>query len=97
MSTTLLPILRRSAMQTAKSCLHRFNQIWNLGVPDQSDLSLKGIGFHSCAHRYILRLVDQSLAADEEEAKAAFREGIAHALTPGHLVPEVREIFFVWA
>jgi hypothetical protein len=84
-------------MQTATSCLHRYNQIWNLGTPDASDLSMKGIGFHSCAHRYITRLIEQQLQADVEEAKLAFTEGIASALTPAHLVAEVREMFFRWA
>ena len=94
---TVLPILRRSAMQTAESCLYRYKKIWVDAVPDQSDLALKGIGFHSCAHRYIERLVAEQLQADEEEAKAAFVEGIAAALTPAHLVPEVRAIFMPWA
>lgn len=95
--STMLPILRRSAMQTAESCLYRYKNIWVDGVPDHSDLSLKGIGFHSCAHRYIERLVDAQLQADEGEAKLAFVEGVASALTPAHLVPEVREIFLPWA
>lgn len=95
--TAILPILRRSAMQTAQSCLHRYNEIWNKGTPDQSDLSLIGIGFHACAHRYILRLVDRQLPMDAEEAKLAFPEGIASALTPARLVPQVREIYMPWA
>ncbi len=94
---TILPVLRRSAIQTATSCLHRYNQIWNQGTPDHSDLSLKGIAFHACAHRYILRLVEQQIPADEEEAKAAFTEGIASVLTPQRLVAEVHQIFFGWA
>ena len=96
-SIVTLPVLRRSAIQSAKSCLHRFNQIWNLGVPDSNDYSLRGIAFHACAHRYIERLVQCQLPADEEEAKAAFSEGIAAALTPAHLVPEVRGIYMKWA
>ncbi len=92
-----LPVLRRSAIQTAKACLYRYHQIWDLNVPDHSDPSLRGIGFHSCAHRYIQRLVDCQLPADEEEAKMAFIEGVAAALTPAHLVEEVREIYMKWA
>ena len=84
-------------MQTATSCLHRYKAIWVDGVPDQSDLSLKGIAFHSCAHKYILRLVDAKLPQDHEEALLAFTEGIASALTPSHLVPQVREMFMKWA
>lgn len=84
-------------MQTASSCLYRYNKIWLENAPDQSDYALRGIGFHACAHRYILRLVDAQLPSDAEEAKAAFVEGIAAALTPGHLVPEVRAIFTRWA
>lgn len=94
---TTIPLLRRSAMQTASSCLHRFKAIWVDGTPDHSDYSLRGISFHACAHRYILRLVDAQTPADAEEAKLAFTEGIASALTPAHLVPEVRTLFFKWA
>ena len=94
---TTLPVLRRSAIQSAQSCLHRFNQIWNLGVPDQNDFSLRGIAFHAAAHRYITRLWDQKLEADEEEARLAFPEGIAAALTPAHLVPEVHDLYMRWA
>ena len=95
--TTTLPILRRSAMQTATSCLHRYKAIWVDGVPDQSDLSATGIGFHACAHKYIERLVQRELTADAEEAGLAFTEGIASALTPARLVPQVRTIYERWA
>ncbi len=94
---TPLPVLRRSAMQTASSCLYRFRQIYELGVPDNNDYSLRGIAFHSCAHRYIVRLVEKQLSSDAEEAKLAFVEGIAAALTPAHLVPEVHGIYIKWA
>lgn len=96
MSITL-PVLRRSAIQTAKSCLYRYKAHWVDGVPDHNDFSLRGIGFHSCAHRYIVRLVDKQLPSDEEEARLAFTEGIAMALTPAHIVPEVHDIFMKWA
>src|SRR5262245_41872271 len=92
-----LPILRRSAMQAAGSCLYRYNKIWNEGVPDKSVPALIGIGFHACAHAYVVRLFQTKLEADEEEARHAFHEGIGHALTPSHLVPEVKQIFFGWA
>ena len=94
---TTLPILRRSAMQTATSCLHRYKAIWLDGVPDQSDLASVGIGFHACAHRYIARLVQQGLTADAEEAGLAFTGGIASSLTPARLVPQVRTIYERWA
>ena len=95
--TTTLPILRRSAIQTATSCLHRYKAIWVDGVPDQTDLALFGIGFHACAHAYIQRLVSLQLKADAEEAAIAFREGIASALTPQRLVGKLRELFLLWA
>ena len=94
---TTLPILRRSAIQTATSCLHRYKAIWLDGVPDQSDLSMTGIGFHACAHKYIERLVQRGLTADAEEAGLAFKDGIASALTPARLVPQVRTIYERWA
>lgn len=94
---SLLPVLRRSAIQTAKSCLYRYDKIWRQGVSDMSDPALKGIAFHACAHKYIERLIATQLPSDEEEARAAFVEGIATALTPAHLVPEVRMIYMGWA
>jgi len=94
---TTLPVLRRSAIQSAKSCLYRYNQLWNLGVPDDNEYSLRGIGFHSAAHRYIRSLVDAGLPSDEDLAKLAFVEGIATALTPAPLVPEIHGIFTRWA
>ena len=93
---TTLPILRRSAMQTATSCLHRYKAIWLDGVPDQSDLASTGIAFHACAHRYIERLVQRGLTADAEEAGLAFVEGVASVLTPARLVPQVRTIYERW-
>ena len=95
--STVLPVLRRSAMQTAESCLYRYRAIWVDGVPDQSDLSMTGIAFHACAHRYIERLVSEQVPSDADEAKAAFVEGIAAALTPARLVSSVRAIFMRWA
>ena len=95
--STILPVLRRSSIQTATSCLFRYKKIWVDGVPDDSDFALRGIAFHACAHRYIQRLIDAQIEQDEEEAKSAFVEGIGSALTPAHLVPEVREIFMHWA
>jgi hypothetical protein len=93
----MLPVLRRSAIQTAKSCLFRYNKLWNENVPDQSDNALRGIGFHAAAHAYIRRLVQAHVPQDAEEAIAAFSEGMASALTPAHLVPEVRQLFDRWA
>ena len=94
---TTLPILRRSAIQTATSCLYRYKRIWIDLVPDTSDLAQIGISFHAAAHRYIERLVSLRLTADAEEAKAAFTEGIASALTPQRLVSDLRELFVRWA
>lgn len=95
MSTDL--ILRRSAAESARACLFRFNKIWRQNTPDTSDPSLRGIGFHLCASKYISRLHAAQLETDEEEARLAFQEGVAEALTPPHLVAEVRDLFFRWA
>jgi len=93
---TTLPVLRRSAIQTARSCLHRYKAIWVDGAPDQSEPSLVGIGFHACANHYVQRLVAAKLESDDEESKLAFPEGIATALTPPNLVPEIRRIYYGW-
>ena len=95
--STLIPILRRSAYQSAKSCLHRYKAIWIDGVPDDNEYSLRGIAFHSAAHRYVRRLYEKQLPADSEEARLAFIEGVGEALTPAPLVPEVKALFDRWA
>jgi hypothetical protein len=87
-----VPARRRSALEAA-ACLHRYNELYNKGVVDQSQFALRGTGFHACAHAYIKRLVAKHLPADAEEAAAAFQEGIASALTPANLVNEVRDIW----
>lgn len=92
-----LPVLRRSAVQAAANCLFRYDQIWNQGVYDASDYALVGIGFHAAAHAYIVRLLAAKLPSDDEEARLAFPEGIAHAHTPARLVPEVQHIYRWWA
>jgi hypothetical protein len=96
--TMTLPILRRSAIEAAGHCLFRYKQIWVEGVEDMSDYARRGIAFHACAHRYILRLVDKHLSQDREEAEAAFLEGLASVgHLPGRLVGEVRQLFDRWA
>lgn len=95
--STVLPILRRSAVQTAKACLYRYNQIWNLSVPDHNDFSLRGIAFHACAHRYITLLMEAGMEQDNDLARQAFQEGIATSLTPAPLVAEVLSIYLPWA
>ena len=98
MSDALVPVLRRSAIEAASNCLYRYQQIWLKGVPDTSDPAMRGIAFHACAHRYILRLVAKGLSQDMEEAHAAFQEGIASVeQIPGRLVKEVRELFDNWS
>ena len=94
---TTLPVLRRSAVQAAKSCLYRYRKIWVDGVPDESDYARVGIGFHATAHAYVMRLVAANLPADDEEARLAFPEGIAKVHTPARLVPEVQYIHRWWA
>jgi hypothetical protein len=95
--STLLPILRRSAIQSAKACLHRYNQIWNLGVPDDNEHSLRGIGFHAAAYQYVQALWDAKLPSDQELSKQAFVAGIALAKTPAPIIPEVQAIYRRWA
>lgn len=90
--------MRRSAIEAAGQCLYRYNKIWNEGVPEQSDPALRGIAFHACAHKYILRLVEKQLRADAEEARLAFTEGIASVTDfPARLIVEVRQLFDRWA
>ncbi len=94
-----LKIYRRSELEAIRpaadveGCLHRYRAIWIDGVDDTTDLALVGIGFHAVQHAYILRLVEQQIPQDAEEANAAFVEGIAASQTPARLIPEIRKIW----
>src|SRR4030095_12974586 len=98
MATTTLAILRRSAIEAAGNCLYPYKRIWVDGIDDMSGYAIRGIAFQACAHRYSLRLVERGLGQDQEEAEAAFLEGIASVgRLPGRLVAEVRQLFDRWA
>jgi hypothetical protein len=92
-----VPLMRRSAMESASECLFRYKAIWIDGVEDQSDYALRGIAFHAAANRYIHALVENQTPQDHDIAKIAFLEGIATVPIPGRLVLEVRELFDRWA
>jgi hypothetical protein len=72
-------------------------------VEDRGDESQRGIAFHEAAFRYIDRLakanVDEDgrpkggMVADAHEASLAFREGMALAQVPPHLVGEVGQLW----
>src|SRR4029453_9956799 len=98
MGAATLAVLGRSAIEAAGNCFYRLKALWVDGIDDMSDYAIRGIAFHACAHRYILRLVDRGLGQDQEEAEAAFLEGIASGgRLPGRLVAEVRQLFDRWA
>jgi hypothetical protein len=69
------------------------NEIWNKGVPDESDIALLGIAFHRCKHVYIQLLVEYGVEADSELAQQAFTKGVALAQTPSWLLPELRQLW----
>jgi hypothetical protein len=95
---TMLPVLRRSAVEAAAQCLYRYDAIWNKGADDMSDPAMRGIAFHACANRYIRKLVEKQVPQDQEESHLAFLEGIADVeRLPARLVPEVRDLFDRWA
>jgi len=95
---TTLPMLRRSAVEAASNCLYRYQKIWEEGVIDESDYSLRGTAFHACANRYIMLLVSEKVPQDAELAARAFQEGIASvARFPVRLVQEVRQLFDFWS
>ena len=87
-----LTVYRRSQLEDT-DCLFRWNAVYNHGVDDSSDYSLRGQAFAAIKHSYIQRLVEKGLPADSEEALAAFVEGIAEHQTPAHLIPELRELW----
>ncbi len=88
---------RRSELEAFDGCPFRYDQVWNRGVPDQGDETVRGIAFHAAAFAYILRLANAQTPADHEEAVLAFREGVAQVKVPTHLIPEVHRLFFRWA
>lgn len=90
--TQALTVYRRSQLED-QDCLFRWNEIWNQGVDDSSEYSIRGQAFAHIEHLYILRLVEKGLTQDFEEATAAFIQGIAEHQTPNRLVPELRELW----
>lgn len=94
MTETTLTLYRRSELEEVNhGCLHRVNMVWNLGVPDESDIARLGIAFHRVNHAYIQKLVEWDVEADSELAQRAFTEGVALAQTPTWLLPELREVW----
>ena len=97
--TEALRVYRRSELEAIKptidsaGCLYRYDQIWNKGVDDSSDVALVGIAFAAIKHRYILSLVDQQLSQDFELSRTAFVDGVASVQTPSRLLPEVRTLW----
>jgi hypothetical protein len=97
--TEPLRIYRRSELEAVKpaidseGCLYRYKKLWIDGVPDDSDISLVGIGFHAVSHAYIEKLVASGIAQDFEYSQEAFTQGIANAGTPSLLVPMVSDLW----
>ena len=87
-----LTVYRRSELEGA-DCLYRYRKVWIEGVDDSSDYALRGQAFAAIKHNYLDRLVAHQLSSDEEEARAAFTEGIAQSRCPDRLIPEVRELW----
>ncbi len=88
-----LPVLDRSGAEAA-ACGHRYNQLYNLGVQDDSEYSLRGVACHVVKRKYVDRLVAAQTEMDLEEAQLAFQEGIAEVKLPPQLIAEVHNIFF---
>lgn len=86
--------MRRSELDALHVCMYRAREIYERGFIDQSEPSQRGQAFHEVVRRYILRLVRAGLPSDHEEAKAAFKEGIAISMCPASLVAEVHILFF---
>jgi hypothetical protein len=92
--TESLKIYRRSELEAiADGCLHRYKAIWIDGIDDSSDISLIGQAFARVKYVYLLRLVEQQLRADAEEAQAAFVQGVAESHLPAHLIPELKSVW----
>lgn len=89
-----ITIYRRSELEAVSAgCLYRYKKIWVDQVDDTSDLALVGIGMHKVKYRYILKLIDSGMQADSDLAREAFVEGIAAAMTPSRLIPEMRQLW----
>lgn len=93
-------VYRRSELEAispapdVQGCLHRYHQIWVMGVDDTSDVALIGIAFAAIQHRYIMLLVDNEVGQDQDFAEAAFVDGAAATQIPARLLPELRQLWF---
>lgn len=87
-----VPVASRSGL-AASLCGHRYNELYNKGVADESGFSLRGSGYHKVKLCYINRLLKAGTPMDFDEAGLAFQEGIALANTPVGLIPEVHDIW----
>lgn len=98
MTIAATPLLRRAALESF-ACEYRFQQIHEIGVPDTSDESRRGIAYHSAAfgeHGYVQRLAAHQVRADHELAAEALRDALVRERTPQHLIADVSEIYARW-
>lgn len=84
---------RRSALEAA-TCLYRYNQIYNLGVDDASDVSLRGVVFHAAAELYIKILTASRLESDYAVALEAFTTAAERCVAPARVIIDAERLFF---
>jgi hypothetical protein len=84
---------RRSALEAA-TCLYRYNQIYNLGVEDASDVSLRGVLFHAAAELYVKMLTAARVESDYGIAVEAFQTAAERCAAPARVVIEAERLFF---
>lgn len=84
---------RRSALEAA-TCLYRYNQIYNLGVEDSSDVSLRGVLFHAAAELYVKMLTAARVESDYGIAVEAFQTAAERCAAPARVVFEAERVFF---
>lgn len=84
--------MTRSQHETGH-CPFREDALYNRGLRDESEFSIRGTVYHHVMKLYIKRLVAAQVPMDFEEANQAFHQGVAESKCPPQLVSEVREIF----
>lgn len=87
-------LLRRSALEAA-SCLKRFNDLYEIGIEDDSNDARRGVAFHRVfLDEYIPRLVRRDVPRDLALLNEAFERGIVLSRCPPNLVDEVYDLVF---
>lgn len=92
---TSAPVRSRSELETY-ACPHRWNQVYVLGVRDESDASRRGSTFHKANEYYLGALTTARQSSDPALAAVALRQAYVDQGTPAHLMDDVAMLWSRW-